>query len=143
MSPLLKYQSETENERKATRSRFRSDSSRRRSARPSRKTRQKPPQIHGSLILSPPNAPLYPRAIFHATCGPVHASSTAPLWSSTRPVAISPAAPHQIFTVQQPCSVPALHLVGSGEYVTSVIRPLRGYRASQSAILSLRSNSAS
>jgi len=55
------------------------------------------------LIFSPPNAPVYPRAIFHATCGPVHASVTTPVWSSTRPVATSPALPDQTFTVQVPC----------------------------------------
>ena len=50
----------------------------------------------------PPNAPGPPRAIFHATCGPVHASSTAPVASSTVPVAISPALPEKTLTVQVP-----------------------------------------
>ena len=39
----------------------------------------------------------------HATCGPVHASVTAPLASSTRPVATSPARPLKTLTVQMPC----------------------------------------
>jgi hypothetical protein len=56
------------------------------------------------LIFSPPNAPRPPRAIFHATCGPVHASVTAPLASSSLPVAISPASPDHTFTVQTPSS---------------------------------------
>ena len=47
----------------------------------------------------PPNAPGRPRAIFHATCGPVHASTTWPSSSATVPVAISPASPDQTFTV--------------------------------------------
>ena len=37
-----------------------------------------------------------------ATWGPVHASVTAPVASSTLPVAISPAAPDQTLTVQVP-----------------------------------------
>ena len=45
----------------------------------------------------PPNAPGLPRAIFQATCGPVHASLTAPR-SVTVPVAISPARPDQTWT---------------------------------------------
>ena len=77
-------------------------SGRRRSARPKKKSAQKPSQIPALLISLPPKAPGYPRAIFHATCGPVQASVTAPLWSSTWPVAISPALPHQTLTVQLP-----------------------------------------
>ena len=57
------------------------------------------------LIFFPPNAPDCPRAIAHATCGPVHASVTAPVRSSTRPVAISPAGPDQTFTFHCACQV--------------------------------------
>ena len=54
------------------------------------------------MIFRPPNAPGDPRAIFHATCGPVHASVTTPWTSSTLPVAISPALPEKTFTVHVP-----------------------------------------
>ena len=53
-------------------------------------------------MVFPPNAPSYPRAIFHATCGPVHASVTRPEASATLPVAISPASRHQTWTVHVP-----------------------------------------
>ena len=49
----------------------------------------------------PPNAPGLPRAIPHATCGPVHASVTCAVASSTRPVATSPALPHHTFTCHE------------------------------------------
>ena len=98
--PWLKYQSETENESSASRSRLRRLSGRRRSASPIRKTAQKPSQTSRLLIFLPPNAPDPPRAIFHATCGPVQASVTAPLASSTRPLAISPALPDHTPTSQ-------------------------------------------
>ena len=65
-----------------------------------KKSAQKPSQRAVLLISFPPNAPGLPRAIFQATCGPVQASVTAPLVSSTLPVAISPASPHQMLTVQ-------------------------------------------
>jgi hypothetical protein len=113
----LKNQSDAVGERRKSRSRLRSESGRLRSASPRRKTAQKAPQIHGSLIAEPPNAPGEPRAIPHATCGPVHASTTAPLESSTVPCAISPAAPHQIFTVHWPVFA---------EYVSSSTSPCRG-----------------
>src|SRR5947207_8776461 len=100
MWPLLKYQSETVNERSASRSRFRTPSGRRKSARPSRKATQNASQTPTLLISLPPNAPLPPRAIFQATCGPVHASVTVFVASSTRPVATSPAGPDQILIVQ-------------------------------------------
>ena len=64
--------------------------------------RQNIPQIHGLLIADPPNAPGDPRAIPHATCGPVNASLTVPVESTTVPWAISPAAPHEIWTVHSP-----------------------------------------
>jgi hypothetical protein len=76
------------------------------------------------LIFRPPKAPGEPRAIFHATCGPVHASTTVPVASSTLPVAISPAAPDQTLTVHVPFWNVA-SVVGFG-----------GYRVSQSATLS-------
>ena len=50
----------------------------------------------------PPKAPLPPRAIVHATCGPVHASVTAFVTSSTFPLAISPALVSNTLTFQQP-----------------------------------------
>src|SRR5690349_14203579 len=100
MSPRLKYQSETENESSASRSRLRRLSGRRRSARPKKKSAQKPSQSGTLLTSLPPKAPGEPRAIFHATCGPAQASVTAPLVSSTLPVATSPALPHQTLTVQ-------------------------------------------
>ncbi len=49
-SPRLKNQSEIENERSASRSRFRSESGLRQFARPSKKTAQNESQIQGSLI---------------------------------------------------------------------------------------------
>ena len=88
MSPRLKNQSEIENESRASRSRFRSESGRRRSASPSRKTAQSPSHTAGRLMSLPPNAPGPPRAIFQATWGPVQASVTLPVSSSTRPSAI-------------------------------------------------------
>src|SRR5206468_495154 len=53
-----------------------------------RKVRHTPSQLGRLLVWLPPNAPLVPRAIFHATCGPVQASVTVPVRSSTRPDAI-------------------------------------------------------
>ena len=123
-SPWLKYQSDAVGERRKSRSRLRSENGRRQSARPTRKTTQNAPHTHGLLIAVPPNAPGEPRAIPHATCGPVHASLTAPVASTTVPCAISPAVPHQIFTV---------HSLVFGSYVASWLRPECGYRESQSA----------
>ena len=100
MWPWLKYQSETENESNASRSRFRRLNGRRRSPRPSRKAAQKPSQTGRLLIFLPPKAPLPPRAIAQATCGPVKASVTIALRSSTRPPAICPALPDQTFASQ-------------------------------------------
>ena len=93
--PSLKNQSETENESSARRSRVRSPSGRRQSTSPSRKTAQSPSHTSIRLIDFPPKAPSEPRAIFQATCGPVHASVTRPEESLTLPVAISPASSHQ------------------------------------------------
>jgi hypothetical protein len=45
---------------------------------------------------------LPPRAIVHATCGPVQASVTALVTSSTLPFAISPAFASKTLTFQQP-----------------------------------------
>ena len=98
--PWLKYQSETEKDRSASRSRLRRLSGRRRSASPIRKTAQNASQTPRLLIFLPPNAPGPPRAMRHATCGPVQASVTMPVVSSTRPVAISPAGPDHTFTSQ-------------------------------------------
>jgi hypothetical protein len=139
----LKNHKEAEKERSISRSRVSHEIGRRKSSSPSRNSAQKPSQIVGALIRLPPNAPSYPRAIFHATCGPVHASVTRPLRSSTRPSAICPASLssltfHQTFTSQHPPCVPAVHFAGSDSYVASVIRPRREYRSSQSATLSSR-----
>src|SRR2546422_10452075 len=57
MFPSLKYQSETENDSSASRSRFRSDSGLRKSASPSKKATQKASQTGQELIFLPPNAP--------------------------------------------------------------------------------------
>jgi hypothetical protein len=54
---LLKYQSETEKESRTSRSRLRTESGRRRSARPIRNARQKPSHTGHELIFLPPNAP--------------------------------------------------------------------------------------
>ena len=116
-SPWLKNQSDAVGESSITRSRFRTESGRRKSASPSRNTTQKIPQTQGLLIFTPPKAPLPPRAIFHATCGPVHASVTTPLASSTVPSAISPAFPHQILTAQLDVFL---------SYVSSSTRPSTG-----------------
>jgi len=83
------------------------------------------------LIFLPPKAPAYPRAIFHATCGPVHASVMRAVPSSTFPVAIRPASTfafffHQTLTFQHPPCVPAEHFDDSASYVASVIRPFCG-----------------
>src|SRR2546426_4804075 len=119
MSPRLKNQSEAVNESIATRSRLRTLRGRRQSARPIRNAAQKTSQTQGSLIFLPPNAPSYPRAIFHATCGPVHASVTRVVLSSTFPVAITPASTFSFFfhvtvTFQQPPVPPAEHFEESG-----------------------------
>ena len=117
MSPRLKNQSEIENDSSARRSRLRSESGRRRSASPSKKTAQSPSQTSGLLMSFPPNAPGPPRAIFHATCGPVHASETRPVRSSTRPSAICPASPHQTRTC---------HALRSSSYSACTVRSVRG-----------------
>ena len=113
-SPWLKYQSEAVGESRKSRSRLRSENGRRQSPSPRRKTTQNVPQTHGLLIAVPPNAPGEPRAIPHATCGPVNASVTAPVASTTVPWAISPAFPHQILTV---------HSLVFASYVASWLRP--------------------
>ncbi len=117
MSPWLKNQSDAVGDSSITRSRLRSESSRRKSARPTKNTRQNTPHTQGVLIFAPPKAPLTPRAIPHATCGPVYAEVTAPLASSTAAWTISPAFPHQIFTVQLCVFV---------SYDSSSLRPLTG-----------------
>src|SRR5579872_338788 len=100
MLPRLKNHSETVNDSIISRSRLRSEKRRRQSTRPSRKSAQKPSHTVGELIFLPPNAPEPPRAIDHATWGPVQASVTSPVVSSMRPSAISPAFPHHTLTVQ-------------------------------------------
>ena len=92
---------------------FRTDQSRRQSTRPIRKAAQNPSQSGTLLIFIPPNWPGYPRAIRQATCGPVHASTIAPVPPSTVPVAISPARPDHTCTVHCPCASVA-SVVGFG-----------------------------
>jgi hypothetical protein len=84
---------------------LRTEARRRKSASPTRKTTQKVIQIQGWLM-SRPNAPSEPRAIRQATCGPVHASVTSPVASSTFALTISPASGRsdQMLTVQEPAS---------------------------------------
>src|SRR5579864_1551092 len=105
-----------------TRSRLRSDNGRRKLPSPMRNAAQNAPHIQGSLILSPPKAPLTPRSIPHATCGPVHALTTEPLASSTVPSTTSPAeifwfSLQKIFTV---------HWCVVGSYVSSSEKPVLG-----------------
>ena len=57
--------------------------------------------IHQVLRILPPNEPTRPRAIPHATWGPVNASITCPSASSTFPRAISPARPDHTITVHR------------------------------------------
>ena len=91
---------------------MRSESGRRRLARPTKKAAQNASQSHIPLIVLPPKAPAPPRAIVHATCGPVHASRTAPVLSSTFPSTICPASPDQAFTI---------HSSVAGRYSASVV----------------------
>ena len=107
----MKKRSEIENESSASRSRLRSESGRRRSARPTKKSAQKVSQSQTPLIVFPPNAPAPPRAIDQATCGPVQASFTSPVRSSTFPSTIWPALPDQAFTT---------HSSAAGWYSASV-----------------------
>ena len=90
---------------------MRSESGRRRSARPTKKSAQKVSQSQTPLIVLPPNAPAPPRAIDQATCGPVQASFTSPVRSSTFPSTIWPALPDQAFTT---------HSSAAGRYSASV-----------------------
>jgi len=100
ISPRSKNASDTEKARSASRSRLRSENGRRRSPRPTKKTTQRPSQTYQVLSVLPPKAPVRPRAIFQATCGPVHASATRPLVSSTMTSAICPASPDHALTTQ-------------------------------------------
>jgi hypothetical protein len=79
---------------------------------------------------------LPPRAIVHATCGPVHASVTAFVTSSTFPLAISPAFVSKTLTSQQPPFAAKPHFDESDSNDADVDRRLSGYRSSQSATLS-------
>jgi len=74
----------------------------------------------------PPNAPLPPRAIVQATCGPVHASVTTFVTSSTLPLAISPAFVSKTLTAQQPPRAPSPHFVESDSNDADVERRLAG-----------------
>jgi len=67
-----------------------------------------------------------PRAIDHATCGPVHASVTTRVTSSTFPFAISPAFRSETLTFQQPPCAPNPHFAESLSYVADVERRLLG-----------------
>jgi hypothetical protein len=71
----------------------------------------------------PPNAPSLPRAIVQATCGPVQASVTRLVTSSTFPLAISPARLSNTPTLQQPPCAPSPHFVESPSYDADVVRP--------------------
>jgi hypothetical protein len=75
----LKNHNDRENDSSISRSRLRSERIRDQSARPKKKTPQKASQIERLFSFVPPKAPGEPRAIFHATCGPVHASTTLPV----------------------------------------------------------------
>lgn len=86
-----------------------------------KKTRQNAPQTHGLLIAVPPKAPGEPRAIPHATCGPVQASVTSPVESTTVPCAISPA--ETFFPLHQTLT---LHSPDFASYVASSLTPERG-----------------
>ena len=57
-SPRLKNQSDTENDSSTSRSALRTESGRRQSTRPSRKSAQNESQTQVLLIFAPPNAPL-------------------------------------------------------------------------------------
>jgi len=78
------------------------------------------------LIRVPPKAPLPPRAIVQATWGPVHASVTTFLTSSTLPFAISPAFVSKTLTFQQPPRAPSPHFVESGSNDAEVERRFAG-----------------
>ena len=93
---------------------MRTESGRRRSASPSRKTRQKASHTYGFWSVFPPKEPSPPRAIFHATCGPVHASFTTPVRSSTTACTTCPARPDHAFTT---------HSRRSGRNVADVVGP--------------------
>jgi hypothetical protein len=74
----------------------------------------------------PPNAPFPPRAIVHATWGPVHASVTTFATSSTFPFATSPAFVSKTLTSQQPPRAPKPHFVLSGSNDADVERRFVG-----------------
>src|SRR4051812_6720732 len=118
MWPWLKNHSETDSETSADRSTVRSPSGRRQSTSPSRNRTQNESHSQGLLIFSPPNAPFTPRAMPHATCGPVNAAVTSPLASSTVPFATSPASPDHTCTVQSPRLYDA-SVTGFGGYRSS------------------------
>jgi hypothetical protein len=69
---------------------------------------------------------LPPRAIVHATCGPVHASVTAFVTSSTLPFAISPALVSKTLTLQQPPLAAKPHLDESDSNDAEVERRFAG-----------------
>src|SRR6476659_824713 len=92
--PSLKYQRETVKEASASRSRLRSEKIRRQSNSPTTNRSSSGPKIQGSLIFFP-NAPFEPRAIDHATCGPVQADWMAPVLSLTITRATSSPLAHQ------------------------------------------------
>jgi hypothetical protein len=69
---------------------------------------------------------LPPRAIVHATWGPVQASVTTRLTSSTFPFAISPALLSETLTFQQPPCASNPHFEESLSYVADVVRRLGG-----------------
>jgi hypothetical protein len=74
----------------------------------------------------PPNAPSPPRAIDHATCGPVHASMTTFVTSSTFPFATSPAFLSKTLTFQQPPRAASPHFEESDSKDAEVDRRFDG-----------------
>ena len=88
--PWLKNQSETENESIISRSRFRTESGRRQSTRPSRKTAQKPEPDRVRVDLRAAERAGAAAGHSPGDLRPVQAGSRRPSASSTVPVAISP-----------------------------------------------------
>ena len=74
---------------------------RRTSTSPRKKTALSGIHTHQAFSTLPPKDPTRPRAMLHATCGPVRACETRPSPSSTVPWAISPARPDHTLTVQR------------------------------------------
>ena len=100
ISPRLKNRCETEKASRTSRSRCSRRSGRRGSKNAAKNATISGIQTHGELTLRP-NAPSSPRAICHATCGPVQTSTARPSRSSTIAWAISSPPAYQL-TCQRP-----------------------------------------